>query len=86
MACSFFNDVGICVNITAANTNPHPINSFVESTSFKITHPASVANTDSKLIIIESTVGLFEIFWPTICNVYPIPLDTMPKYNIGNIF
>ena len=36
--------------ITAENTSTHPTNSLTESLSPKMTHPASTANTDSRLI------------------------------------
>ena len=52
-----FVGIGNCVSITAVNTSPHPINSFVERISCNTTQPAKVANTDSKLMIRDATVG-----------------------------
>ena len=59
---------GICVSITAANTSPQPINSFVDKYSFNIIQPARVANTDSKLISREATAGA-RCFCPIIWKV-----------------
>ena len=42
---------------TVENTSTHPTNSLTESLSPKMTHPASTANTDSRLINNDATVG-----------------------------
>ena len=69
----------------ATNIIKHPNISFISNTSSNIKAPPITANTDSKDINIESTVGLLEYFWPTICKVYAIPLENTPKNKIGNI-
>lgn len=48
---------GSWARITAENTSTHPTNSLTESLSPKMTHPASTANTDSRLINNDATVG-----------------------------
>lgn len=66
----------------AKNTKIHPINSFVLKTSCNRTAPANAANTDSNDKIIPAMEGSAS-FCPTICKVYPAPLDKIPAYKIG---
>ena len=74
--------LGNCAIIIAENTKIHPISSFPEKTSFKISHPESAAKTDSKLKINEAKTGSV-YFCPTIWRVYATPHDIIPEYNIG---
>ena len=68
--CQFliFVRSGSCVIIIAANMITQPTASRAVGISLRMTMPASTANTDSRLISRDATVGRV-YFCPTICRV-----------------
>lgn len=65
-AISFFpRPTGICARSIAANISPHPASCLTPIRSPRMIQPAMTENTDSRLMIIEATVG-FSPFCPTI--------------------
>lgn len=64
----------------AANISTHPIISLPPSCSSSISHPVRTEKTDSRLIIMDASVGLSP-FCPIICNVYATPHDITPEYS-----
>ena len=79
-----FCDTGSWTMTIAANIMTQPRSSRGLMRSLRIKAPASTANTDSRLISSDATVGSV-CFWATIWRVYPMPPDTMPQYRIGII-
>ena len=66
----------------APKTRTHPSSSLEDKDSCKMTAPANAANTDSKERIIPAMEASAS-FCPTICKVYPAPLERIPEYKIG---
>ena len=76
-----FLPTGTCANRIAANISTHPIISLPPSCSSSISHPVRTEKTDSRLIIIDASVGLSP-FCPIICNVYATPHDITPDVDV----
>ena len=74
----------IWAKTTALKIKIQPICIFGKRVSCKIITPPINANTDSKLIISEATVGSV-YFWPTICNVNAIQPENTAAYKIAGI-